>query len=170
MWSIEDEERVCECNFCYKKPNIQIVFDVPKYLWYFQIKCQNENCISGIITKLHNIYDENALSECIEEWNKLNKKEEHILKVTGTMTLDVESMKKIKEQVRNEVMKDLEIDGLWVEEAKKFLTNIDTISGFDYIFKDCLEKFLENHKDGEFHFDDEKIYKKLQMCLDILKM
>lgn len=92
------------------------------------------------------------------------------MKLTGEIILDEKTTQQLKEEVRVEVLKDIEKDGLDYEEALKFIKSINSITGFRIFFIDSLSEFLPKIKSEDFHFDDEKIFNKLKMCLEIMKM
>lgn len=92
------------------------------------------------------------------------------MKLTGEIILDEKTTQQLKEEVRVEVLKDIEKDGLDYEEALKFIKNINSVTGFRNIFVDSLSEFLSKIKSEDFHFGDEKIFNKLKMCLGIMKM
>lgn len=92
------------------------------------------------------------------------------MKLTGEIILDEKTIQQLKEEVRVEVLKDIEKDGLDYEEALKFIKSINSVTGFRNIFIDSLSEFLPKIKSEDFHFDDEKNFNKLKMCLEIMKM
>lgn len=79
------------------------------------------------------------------------------MKLTGEIILDEKTTQQLKEEVRVEVLKDIEKDGLDYEEALKFIKSINSITGFRNFFIDSLSEFLPKIKSEDFHFDDEKI-------------
>lgn len=92
------------------------------------------------------------------------------MKLTGEIILDEKTTQQLKEEVRVEVLKDIEKDGLNYEEALKFIKNINSVIGFRNFFIDSLSEFLPKIKSEDFYFDNEKIFNKLKMCLEIMKM
>lgn len=52
------------------------------------------------------------------------------MKLTGEIILDEKTTQQLKEEVRVEVLKDIEKDGLDYEEALKFLKSINSVTGF----------------------------------------
>lgn len=169
--TISEFERTCECKICHQKPGIRILSDgINMENYYYYLECNNNNCTSDIITKKYNICDKNALVDCINEWNQLNMEEENIMKVHGEMTLDAESIKDLKSQLRDDVLNEIKADGLYENEIKCFLSNIDNVRQFSHILKESLEDFLEKHKGDEYNYGDEKVFLKLQTCLNILEM
>lgn len=92
------------------------------------------------------------------------------MKLTGEIILDEKTTQQLKEEVRVEVLKDIEKDGLDYKEALKFLKSINSVTSFRNIFIDSLSEFLPKIKSEDFNFDDEKNFNKLKMCLEIMKM
>ena len=92
------------------------------------------------------------------------------MKLTGEIILDEKTTQQLKEEVRVEVLKDIEKDGLDYEEALKFIKSINSVTGFRNFFIDSLSEFLPKIKSEDFHFDDKKNFNKLKMCLEIMKM
>lgn len=78
------------------------------------------------------------------------------MKLTGEIFLDEKTTQQLKEEVRVEVLKDIEKDGLDYEEALKFIKRINSVTGFRNFFIDGLSEFLPKIKSEDFHFDDEK--------------
>lgn len=92
------------------------------------------------------------------------------MKLTGRIILDEETKQALKNEIRAEVLEDIKEDGLEYEEALAYIKNIDNVCGFKNIFVAGLSEFLPKVETGDFHFDDEKTYKKLKMCLEIMEM
>ena len=73
------------------------------------------------------------------------------MKLTGEIILDEKTTQQLKEEVRVEVLKDIEKDGLDYEEALKFIKSINSITGFRNFFIDSLSEFLPKIKSEDFH-------------------
>lgn len=92
------------------------------------------------------------------------------MKLTGEVILDENSLEKLKEEVRKDVIEEIRNKGLHHIEITKYLSSIDNVTRFANILKEVMPEFLHNMEDKDFHFDDEKIYAKLMMCYKILMM
>lgn len=92
------------------------------------------------------------------------------LKLSGEVILDDETMEELKEKVRQEVINDIQKDGLSYEEAVRFLREIDNISGFMNTLKATIPEFVDKFKDKDKYFDDDIKYKKIKLINDILNL
>lgn len=135
-------------------------------------------CLPFLPSEIENIYpitEGEYLAAIVKEWNNVEqyssfKKERENMELTGRIILDEETKQALKNKIRAEVLEDIKEDGLEYEEALAFIKNIDTVCKFKNIFLAGLSEFLPKVKTGNFHFDDEKTFNKLKMCLEILKM
>ena len=145
--------------------------------------CYGNGCLAGhgdddfhpatqeqLITRIDNCGLDDSNRNYMKNHQDCIEDEEETIKLTGEVILDDESLNKLKEELRKEVIESIKLDGLSDDEAKKFLLGIDNVSGFVNILIEVLPEFLNSLDNGKFHFDDEAKYKKLKMCYDILIM
>ena len=93
-----------------------------------------------------------------------------MMELTGKVILDDETLKALKKEVREDVLNDIKEDGLSYKEAVRFATEIDNVGECMNFMRATLPILVAKLENSEFHFDDEKKYKKLKMCCDILNM
>ena len=92
------------------------------------------------------------------------------MRLAGEVILDENSINDLKDEVRKDVVEEIRERGLRHEEAARYLSSIDNVTGFAKILKEVIPKFLHSQEKKDFHFNDEKTYAKLMMCYEILML
>ena len=92
------------------------------------------------------------------------------MELTGKVILDDSSMEKLKNELREEIINDIELHGLEYKEVIKLtLSKINYPGEFSNVLIDILPIFLDKIK-CDTYLTGRNDYKKLKMCNDILHL
>ena len=74
------------------------------------------------------------------------------MELKGTVVLDEEIMKKLKEQIREEVIEDIKNNGNYSSEIEKYLNNCK-FDSYMRMIECTIKNIIENTNEKDIHFD-----------------
>lgn len=91
--------------------------------------------------------------------------------LTGEVILDKESKEALREEIREEVIKDIAKNGNYDSEVERYLLQYDFLHYYAMI-RDTIDKVISNvDEDKEVHFQSERdTLKKLKTIQSIIKL
>ena len=74
------------------------------------------------------------------------------MELKGTVILDKETMSKLKDQIREEVIEDIKNDGNYFSEIEKYLNDCD-FESYITIIKGTIDNIISKTDENDIHFD-----------------
>jgi len=88
----------------------------------------------------------------------------------GTVQLDADSMDAIRREVRKSVVKQIECDGLFTDELKRFMS-MCSYNKYLEIVSETISDALEKAVADDSHWNDDiRVRKKLEAIATVLKL
>lgn len=101
-----------------------------------------------------------------EKKGATDEKEE--LKLTGQVLLDDESMNKLRESIRKEIIQEIKEDGHYTSEIKQFLNELDAKSYYNMISQ-TISDIIQKTDPEKFTWSDDQLkFDKLKLMSDII--
>lgn len=92
------------------------------------------------------------------------------MELKGTVTLDDDTMSKLKDSIREEVMKDINRDGLYYEEVVNYLQGC-TLKGYLNVLTSTIDSVTVGVDEDSLSFaSDRKLLERLRVIAGVLKL
>lgn len=102
------------------------------------------------------------------EENKETTEKKEELKLTGQVLLDDDSMNKLRESIRKEIIQEIKENGHYTSEIKQFLNELDSKDYYNIIAQ-TINGIIEKTDPEKFTWSDEQLkFDKLKLMSDII--